>query len=64
MSRIINIVATEGKVCRQEGNALGFACSIHTTHSKLSLGGEKGEENTGCHGEQVEVPAAREGMGS
>ena len=63
-SRIVDTVATEGKVCRKEGNALGFTCSIHPTHDKLSLGGEEGEENTGGHGEQVEVPAARQCMGS
>ena len=52
------MMASEGKVRCQEGDTLGFTCSIHTTHNKLSLGGEEGEEDTGCHGEQVKVQLA------
>ena len=56
-SRIVDMVATKGKVCRTEGSALRF---YHTHHARQA---QSGGEEEGGHG-KVKVPAARKCMGS
>ena len=60
--RIVDMVPSQCKVRRQEGNALCFASTIHTTRNQLRLAREEGQEDSGGHGE-VKITTVGQGVG-
>ena len=60
---IVDVVPSEGKVCRKQGNVLRFACTVHLSHHQLSLAREEGEEYFGGRGERVEVTTLGQRVG-
>ena len=60
--RVVDIVPTESKVCSQQGNTLRFASTVNPSRNQFSFAGEEGQEDTGGHGEEVEITTVGQGM--
>ena len=56
------MVSFQCKVNRKNNNALGFARSVNPSDDKFSLARGKGEVNTYCHSEEMQILALSDGM--